>query len=256
VTSRYDRLKRYRYDYFGQFYTIQTGLTMRFSIIIPTLNEADTIKTCLNRLQTLRTNTEIILVDGGSHDLTTTLAQSLVDKIIISSPGRSVQMNGGAGQATGEILIFLHADTVLPDQALQPITASITPSRQWGRFDIELTGRHALLPVIAFFMNLRSRLTGIATGDQVIFISKALFDSIGQFPPIALMEDIALCKTLKKISPPLCLKAKVISSGRRWEQFGVIKTILLMWSLRLRYFFRADPNTLASLYYRGKFWKI
>lgn len=229
---------------------------MRFSIIIPTLNEAGIIKTCLTRLQTLRTNAEIILADGGSNDLTTALAQGLVDNIIITPTGRAVQMNSGAQQATGAILIFLHADTVLPDQALQHIATSITPSRQWGRFAIELTGRHALLPVIAFFMNLRSRLTGIATGDQVIFISKALFDSMGQYPAIALMEDIALCKTLKKISPPLCLKAKVISSGRRWEQFGIIKTILLMWSLRLRYFFGVDPNTLASLYYRGQFWKI
>lgn len=229
---------------------------MRFSIIIPTLNEAAIIKTCLTRLQTLRTNSEIILVDGGSHDLTTALAHGLVDKVKITSPCRAVQMNSGAEQANGDILIFLHADTVLPDEALQRISASITPNRQWGRFDIALTGRSILLPVIAFFMNLRLRLTGIATGDQVIFTSKTLFDSIGQFPAIALMEDIALCKTLKTISPPLCLNAKVISSGRRWEQFGVVKTIVLMWSLRLRYFFGANPTTLASLYYRGQFWKV
>ena len=112
-----------------------------------------------------------------------------------------------------------------------------------------------MLKVVAFFMNWRSRLTGIATGDQVIFVDKHLFESVGQYPVIPLMEDIALCKKLKKISPPACLKAKVITSDRRWEQFGVLKTIVLMWSLRLRYFLGADPQMLAILYNEGRFWK-
>ncbi len=228
---------------------------MKFSIIIPTLNEAQSIVDCLTSLQTLRENTEIILVDGGSIDNTITLAQPLVDKVITSDKGRALQMNVGAQRATGDMLIFLHADTTLPLYALELINYSVSQQWQWGRFDISLTGKHPCLKVVTFFMNWRSRLTGIATGDQVIFVTKQLFDALGQYPVIALMEDIALSKKLKNILPPLCIKAKVISSGRRWEQFGVFKTILLMWNLRIRYFLGTDPQILAQLYNRGQFWK-
>ena len=162
-------------------------------------------------------------------------------------------MNNGARQATGDVLIFLHADTCLPENALQLIQQKISRNGQWGRFDIQLSGNHFMLKVIAQMMNWRSRLTGIATGDQVIFVTRPAFEKAGQYPEINLMEDIALCKALKKISPPICLKAKVISSGRRWEHNGIYKTILLMWSLRLRYFFGADPQKLAFLYTHGVF---
>ena len=160
-------------------------------------------------------------------------------------------MNIGARQATGDILIFLHADTRLPENALQLIQKKINSARQWGRFDIQLSGDHFVLKVIAFMMNWRSRLTGFATGDQVIFVTRRAFEEAGLYPEISLMEDIALCKALKRISPPICLKAKVISSGRRWESNGIYKTIFLMWSIRLRYFFGADPQTLAFLYTHG-----
>jgi len=163
-------------------------------------------------------------------------------------------MNIGASHANGEILIFLHADTYLPENALQLIEQHLG-SRQWGRFDIRLSGDHFMLKVIAWMMNRRSRLTGIATGDQVIFATKEAFATVGHYPEIALMEDIALSKALKKISPPICLNAKATSSGRRWERYGIYRTILLMWSLRLRYCFGTDPQSLAALYYRGQFWK-
>lgn len=228
---------------------------MKFSIIIPTLNEEQIIVDCLTSLQTLAENIEIVLVDGGSTDNTITLAQPLTDKAITSDKGRALQMNVGAQHACGDMLVFLHADTKLPINALTLITEAVNTQRQWGRFDITLTGKHPCLIVIGFFMNWRSRLTGLATGDQAIFVSKALFDTVGCYPEIALMEDIALSKNLKKIMPPLCIHAKVTSSGRRWEQSGPIKTILFMWNLRLRYFLGADPRTLAQLYYRGQFWK-
>lgn len=228
---------------------------MNFSIIIPTLNEELSIVNCLKALQPLRHCCELIVVDGGSTDKTNKLAKSLADKVISSEQGRAIQMNTGAQSATGDLLMFLHADTFLPQDVLAQI-AQGNNNRQWGRFDVKLSGSHPMLKVIAVFMNWRSRLTGIATGDQVIFVNKRLFESVGQYPVIPLMEDIALCKQLKKISRPVCLKAKVTSSGRRWEQFGVFKTILLMWSLRLCYFFGADPKTLALLYNRGRFWKI
>jgi rSAM/selenodomain-associated transferase 2 len=223
---------------------------MKLSIIIPTLNEEKTIEDCLSALQPLRNDCEIIIVDGDSSDYTRIVAAPLADKVIISALGRAKQMNSGARKATGDVLIFLHADTCLPENALPLIQQEISSARLWGRFDIQLSGNHVMLKVIARMMNWRSRLTGIATGDQVIFVTRLAFEKAGQYPEINLMEDIALCKALKKISPPICLKAKVISSGRRWERNGIYKTILLMWSLRLHYFFGADPQKLAFLYKR------
>jgi len=226
---------------------------MNFSIIIPTLNEEKTIESCLSALQPLRNNCEIIIVDGGSIDNTRVIARSLADKVVSSDKGRARQMNNGARYASGNVLIFLHADTSLPENALQLIQQKLNSSRKWGRFDIQLSGKHFMLKVIAQMMNWRSRLTGIATGDQVIFVTRQAFEKAGQYPEINLMEDIAICKALRKISPPICLKAKVISSGRRWERYGIYKTILLMWNIRLRYFFGADPQILAFLYTNGAF---
>jgi len=226
---------------------------MKFSIIIPTLNEEKTIASCLLALQHLRGNCEIIIVDAGNASSDYSHAH-LADTIISSAKGRARQMNIGASHANGEILIFLHADTYLPENALQLIEQHLG-SRQWGRFDIQLSGDHFMLKIIAWMMNRRSRLTGIATGDQVIFATKKAFDTVGHYPEIALMEDIALSKALKKISPPICLNAKVTSSGRRWEHYGIYRTILLMWSLRLRYCLGTDPQSLAALYCRGQFWK-
>lgn len=226
---------------------------MKFSVIIPTLNEEKSIQSCLLALQLLRNNCEIIIADGDSIDNTHSLALPLADKVITSVKGRAKQMNNGARYATGDILIFLHADTYLPENALQLIQQKINTTSQWGRFDIQLSGNSFMLKVIAQMMNWRSRLTGIATGDQVIFVTRLAFQTVGQYPEISLMEDIALCKALKKISRPVCLKNKVISSGRRWEHNGIYRTILLMWSLRLRYFFGTDPKILAFLYANGIF---
>jgi len=228
---------------------------MKFSIIIPTLNEEKTIASFLLALQPLRDNCEIIVADATEgQPIANGPYAHLADKIITSTKGRARQMNLGASQANGDILIFLHADTYLPDNALQLIEQHLG-DRQWGRFDIQLSGDHFMLKIIAWMMNRRSRLTGIATGDQTIFTTKEAFAAVGHYPEIALMEDIALSKALKKLSPPLCLNAKVTSSGRRWEHFGVYRTILLMWTLRLRYFFNTDPQRLAELYSRGRFWK-
>lgn len=224
-------------------------MSLSFSIIIPTFNEADNIYSCLQALQVYKHNCEIIMVDGGSTDNTTKIALPLVDKIIISAKGRARQMNTGAKHARGKMLIFLHADTFLPEQALKLIPLS----HLWGRFDIQLQGQSRLLIIISIFMNWRSRLTGISTGDQTLFINKTLFDKVNGYSDIALMEDIDLCSKLKKLIPPLCLKAKVTSSARRWEKFGLLKTVLLMWSLRLRFFFGETPEKLSILYSKGLF---
>ncbi len=222
------------------------------SIIIPVLNEGRHIQQCLEALQSLRNQCEIIVVDGGSIDDTVKISKPLADRVIDSVKGRAKQMNAGAEKAKGEMLVFLHADTFLPENTLELLDQL---NQGWGRFNIQLNGKPVMLKVISAFMNWRSRITGIATGDQVIFVNKQLFNIVGGYPDIALMEDISLCAKLKKIKPPICLNAKVVSSGRRWEQFGVLKTILLMWSIRIRYFLGENPETLSVLYSRGLFWK-
>jgi rSAM/selenodomain-associated transferase 2 len=219
------------------------------AIIIPVLNEAATLRPRLEALQTLRQQgVTLILVDGGSTDGSAEIAPQLTDQLLITSRGRARQMNSGAHAATSEVLLFLHADTTLPVSAPALIRQVIVAGALWGRFDVRLDSPRLLLRLVARMMNWRSRLTGIATGDQAIFVRRAVFEQIGGYPPLALMEDIALCTLLKRIAAPACLREQVTSSARRWEKHGVLRTILLMWRLRLAYFFGADPQQLARLY--------
>jgi rSAM/selenodomain-associated transferase 2 len=219
------------------------------SVVIPVLNEAAGIAAQLETLQALRRQgAELILVDGGSDDNTPELARPLVDQFIVSARGRAVQMNAGARSSTGDALLFLHADTRLPACAHACIRAAIDAGAAWGRFDIRIDGTHAMLRVVARMMNWRSRLTGIATGDQAIFVRRSTFEQIGGYPELPLMEDIALSARLKRIAAPACLRACVVTSGRRWEKHGVMRTILLMWRLRAAYFFGAAPDELAARY--------
>jgi rSAM/selenodomain-associated transferase 2 len=219
------------------------------SIIIPVLDEAANIVTALGALAPLRARSEIIVVDGGSRDGTVALAAPLADRVVTSARGRARQMNAGAAVANGGILLFLHADTRLPADADRLVRDGLAQSgRAWGRFDVAIEGRHPLFPLIAAAMNARSRLTGITTGDQAMFVTRAAFDAASGFPDIALMEDITLARNLKRISRPLSLRAQATTSGRRWERRGVIPTILLMWRLRLEYFFGVTPETLARRY--------
>ncbi len=222
------------------------------SIIIPTLNEASGMVDALLALQNLRTVHEIIVVDGGSSDDTLHLAHALADQVISAGRGRALQMNAGAARADGEIFVFLHADTHLPDHAAQLIIEGLArTSRGWGRFDVRLSGTHPLLRVVEWLMNRRSRVSGIATGDQAIFMRRDWFDAAGGFPAIPIMEDIALSRALKRRGPPLCLSERVVTSSRRWEQHGIVRTILLMWWLRLAYACGADPQRLARQYYQS-----
>ena len=220
------------------------------SVIIPVLNEASNIVAALTALASLRSHqAEVIVVDGGSADDTVPLATPLADFVVASPRGRATQMNAGTAVARGDVLLFLHADTRLPPHADRLIIEGLTKSgRAWGRFDVAIDGRHPVLPVVAAAMNARSRLTGIATGDQGMFVTRNAFDAAGGFPEIALMEDIELSRRLKRVSPPLCLRTRVRTSGRRWESRGALRTILLMWRLRLAYFFGARPEQLAKRY--------
>ena len=222
----------------------------RISIIVPTLNEGDGIAAALAALAPLREQGhEVIVVDGGSGDGTPALARGAADRVVSAPRGRASQMNAAAALARGAVLLFLHADTRLPENADARILHGLAASgRAWGRFDARIDGESRLLPVIAFFMNLRSRATGIATGDQAIFVRRDAFERAGRFPPLELMEDIALSSSLKRISRPLCIAEKVVTSGRRWERRGIVRTVLLMWRLRLKFFFGAAPASLARLY--------
>jgi rSAM/selenodomain-associated transferase 2 len=220
------------------------------SIIVPCLNEAAGIAAALDALVPLRARgAEVIVVDGGSSDATLPGAAGRADLILESPPGRAVQMNAGAARARGEVLLFLHADTRLPQHADALIREGLARSGlSWGRFDVTISGRHALFPLIAAAINARSRLTGIATGDQAMFVTRALFERAGRYREIALMEDVALSAALRRRGPPLCIAQPASTSGRRWEKHGVVSTVLLMWRLRLAYALGADPDKLAGRY--------
>ena len=223
---------------------------MRLSIIIPALDEATGIGATLEALQSLRAaGCEVIVADGGSADATRAIAAPLCDQVIAAPRGRAAQMNAGARAAHGDALLFLHADTFLPQGALVAVTAALDGGRhRWGRFDVRLAGRHALLRTIASMMNLRSRVTGIATGDQALFMTRAAYAQAGGFPAIPLMEDVAICDRLKALSRPACLRLKVTTSARRWESRGVVRTMVLMWRLRFEYFLGVAPEDLARRY--------
>lgn len=221
----------------------------RLSVIVPTLDEAAGIVEALTALAPLRAQGhEVIVVDAG-EDGTAALARPLADRVLRAPRGRARQMNRGAAVASGEVLLFLHADTRLPPSGAQAIVAGLARTGHgWGRFDVRLAGRLPALRVVEAFMNGRSRLTGIATGDQAIFVTRDRFREVGGYPDIPLMEDVALSKALKRLGRPLCLRDRVTTSSRRWERDGVARTVLLMWSLRLRYFLGADPGDLARRY--------
>lgn len=222
----------------------------RLSIIIPVLNEEGRIQSTLEPLQSLRLNGhEIIVVDGGSHDTTISRCESLANHVLQSPPGRATQMQAGAAVSSGDILWFLHADSSVPGQADSHITKSLADGNaDWGRFDISLDDHHPLLRCVAWFMNQRTQLTGIATGDQGIFIRRTLFDEIGGFPDVPLMEDIRISRLLKKHGRPCRVKARLGTSSRRWKTQGIARTILTMWSLRLAHFAGVSPERLARYY--------
>jgi rSAM/selenodomain-associated transferase 2 len=218
------------------------------TIVIPVLDEAAIIVASLQALAPLRARgVEIIVVDGGSRDGTPRLAEPLADRVIAAARGRGATMNAGAAASTGDALLFLHADTTLPENA-DGLIADALARRAWGRFDLRIAGRHPLLGVVARMINLRSRLTGVATGDQAIFVRREAFLAVGGFSDLPLMEDIAISRRLKRLCRPFCIGTPAVTSGRRWERNGVWRTIVLMWRLRLAYYLGVEPALLARLY--------
>lgn len=226
---------------------------MKLSVIVPALDEAAALPAALAAAAPLRRRGhEVIVVDGGSSDETREAARSDADRVLEAQRGRARQMNAGAAAATGDVLLFLHADTLLPPDADACIRRALESGRAWGRFDVRIGGASPALAVVAWLMNARSRATGIATGDQAMFVRRDAFERAGGFPQIALMEDIVLSCALKRVSRPACLRERVTTSGRRWEERGIARTVLLMWWLRLQFFLGADPARLARSYERRR----
>lgn len=219
------------------------------SLVVPTFNEGELVLRCVERLAPFRAaGHELILVDGGSPGLPLELLQERVDRLLISPPGRALQMNLGAEASQGQVLWFLHVDAVPPPGADRILLQSLDGRPGWGRFDVRLSGRHPLLRLVERGMNWRSRRSGIATGDQGIFVDRQSFERVGGYPRQPLMEDIEISRRLKRLNPPRCLEAELRVSSRRWERQGILRTILLMWLLRLAYWLGASPARLAGLY--------
>ena len=230
---------------------------MRLGIVLPVLNEAAGIGPRLQALAPLRNRGAVtVLVDGGSTDGTPELAKPWTDAVLSAPRGRAAQMNAGARTAAKlgcDTLLFLHADTVLPPGAFEAIETALANGARWGRFDVRIEGRHPLLPMVAALMNLRSRWSGIATGDQAVFVQRRLFESQGGFAAIPLMEDVELSARLRRVAPPASLRERVTTAGRRWDTHGFWRTVLLMWRLRAAYALGADPAALAQRYgYRAR----
>ena len=218
----------------------------RLTIVVPVLDEAAIIAGALRALAPLRDRgAEVVVVDSGSGDGTPDLAAPYADRVVAAPCGRGAPMNLGAALGAGDMLLFLHADTVLPDHADDLIAAALE-ERAWGRFDLHITGRHPFLAVVTRMINWRSRLTGIASGDQAIFVTRAAFAAVGGFPDLPLMEDIALSQRLRRLCRPFCIGTPVVTSGRRFDRLGLFRTVLLMWRLRLAYYLGAAPARLAA----------
>jgi rSAM/selenodomain-associated transferase 2 len=218
------------------------------SFVIPVLNEQAIVGDILKALRERYPASELIVVDGGSVDRTVAQAMPLCDRLLVGSPGRALQMNLGGAVADADYVFFLHADS-LPSISAARLDECLAQRPQWGFCKVRVDGQAGLFRIIEWFMNQRSRLTSVATGDQMVFVRRSVFEQTGGFDAIALMEDVAYCKRLRHLSPPLILPEPVLTSSRRWEEGGVVKTVVRMWWLRLAYFCGVSPGTLARHYY-------
>jgi rSAM/selenodomain-associated transferase 2 len=229
-------------------------LALSLSIVIPVLNEAEHIDCFVKTLQGLRRQgAEVIIVDGGSTDNTlSAFPRHYVDEVLVSEPGRAYQMNTGAAKATGNWLLFLHADTSLPDNMPDLMLAWDLSGAKWGFFFIDLDNKRFIFKVVEWFINRRSYYTAIGTGDQCQFVQRDTFNEIGGFAKIPLMEDVELSKRLKRISKPLIVLKKAKTSSRKWQREGVVRTIILMWRIRFEWFLGASPEDLVAKYYRSR----
>ena len=224
-------------------------MSTSLAIIVPVLDEADSLASRLRALAPLQwRGARLVVVDGGSSDDSLWIARAHADVALVAPRGRGAQLNAGAAACAAEVLMFLHADTGLPENADALVLNALQGVSAWGRFDVRIDSERLVFRWIETMMNWRSRRSGIATGDQAIFVRHDAFMALDGFPDIPLMEDVALSRALRGISPPICLRQCVTTSARRWEKHGVWRTVLLMWRLRAAYFLGADPALLAVRY--------
>jgi len=222
---------------------------MKVSIIIPVLNEAEHIADTLVSLASYRSQGhEVIVIDGGSNDDTVSISEQYADRVLYSDAGRAMQMNSGIDEASGDALLFLHADTRLPADAVTKLIHAVEDGYFWGRFNVRLSGKHFMFRIIECMMNLRSCITGVVTGDQAIFVSHESIEIVGAYPRLPLMEDVVFSKRLRKLGWPACIRQQVVTSSRRWEDKGILRTMLLMWRLRLLFFLGVSADRLARQY--------
>ena len=242
---------------------------MKIAVIIPTLNEEQALPGTLARAARLGFD-EILVVDGGSTDRTQEIVTSLrvtrdalpadlhqppVTRhpspvtLLTVLPGRARQMNIGASGSQADVLLFLHADTSLPDEARQAIEQALDdPACVGGRFDVRFERDSGLAWLIARLISLRSRWSRIATGDQALFVRRSTFERLGGFADIPIMEDVDFTRRLKRAGLVAPLRAQAVTSYRRWERCGAVRTIVLMWTLRFLYWRGVDPHKLQSVY--------
>jgi len=223
-------------------------LALGISVIVPTLDEAPVLASTLAAARAAD-DVEIVVVDGGSRDATVAAARTLADRVLDAPRGRAQQMNVGAQVARGDVLLFLHADTLLPAGYAAAVRGALARADAvGGRFDVRLDAPGVVFRLTERLINMRSRMTGVSTGDQAIFVRRTVFERIGGYPPLPLMEDIALCRALKRLGVMVALRDAVVTSARRWQRQGVVRTVLLMWGLRAAYYAGVSPVRLARLY--------
>ena len=223
-------------------------MSVGVSFVIPVLNEEGAVADLLRDLRQRYPHSQLIVVDGGSRDRTVALALPLCDQLLLMATGRARQMNLGGQVACMPYVCFLHADS-RPGVSASALEAYLVARPAWGFCRVRLSGERLPFRIIEWFMNQRSRITAVATGDQMVFVQKTVFDESGGFDDIPLMEDVAYCKRLRRLQAPLIIEAPVLTSSRRWEESGVVPTVLRMWLLRLAYFLGVAPATLWRYYY-------
>jgi len=227
---------------------LREGSQVRVSVIIPVLDEEKAVRSTVNNARSLGPE-QVLVVDGGSKDATREISERAGATVLLAPRGRACQMNRGAEEATGDVFLFLHADTRLPSSALEDVNSALAdPEFVGGRFDVELDGDRWSLRVVGTMINVRSRLTKVATGDQAIFVRRRIFEELGGFPDIPLMEDIAFCRALKCKGKVACLRSRVITSARRWDEEGLWRTVLKMWTIKLLYLAGVSPMKLKQYY--------
>lgn len=217
------------------------------SVVIPILNEARILEKTLDQLQSELGDHELIIVDGGSTDSSVRIAEKY-GKVVLSACGRAKQLNTGAAAATGDILIFLHADIWLEPGAFAAVATALASGYVGGGFRQKIDGKRVLYRLIEIAGNIRGRYLNVFYGDSGIFLARTDFEKIGGFPDVPILEEMEFSKRLRQLGKPTLLTPCIHISARRWEASGIVRTTLNNWLITALYFLGASPEKLARLY--------